>query len=443
MWRQGESELDTFSSQAGSLSDASLVEAESTLTDDEARGLPDGSVPVAIFNVKYSPNLGDGVIAECLEHALAKAEPSLCPRSIDLAGRQAYDAANGSGRRQLIGVIEALPGFLRRRLVPTALKALVGWKLSPRWREQMPAQGAVILGGGNLLADHDQNFPIKIAAALDLAHERQVPVAIASVGVGSDWSRAGNARLTKAVGRTRLISATVRDQISRDNWEAHLSSIALPDSTGHAPEIALDPGLLASRVYGLPLANSSAKRIGICVTAPEVLRLHGKAGSDASDLDWMTGFVTTLLDNGQQLTLFTNGSPEDQHFLDALTAFLPAHPGLQTADRFTKPSELAAFIGSLDGVIAHRLHACIVAHSYAVPCVGLAWDRKLVGFFDTVDRSSHIIDPSLMSPEEAARCALAGLADRPSAGDVARLQDECFASIARLARLIRQEASVG
>ena len=45
---------------------------------------------VGTLNVKYSPNLGDGLLAECLEAELRSARPGVETRSIDLAGRTAY-----------------------------------------------------------------------------------------------------------------------------------------------------------------------------------------------------------------------------------------------------------------------------------------------------------------------------------------------------------------
>ena len=44
---------------------------------------------IALLNVKFSPNLGDGLLSECLERELAEALPGATVVSIDLAGRAA------------------------------------------------------------------------------------------------------------------------------------------------------------------------------------------------------------------------------------------------------------------------------------------------------------------------------------------------------------------
>ena len=82
------------------------------------------------------------------------------------------------------------------------------------------------------------------------------------------------------------------------------------------------------------------------------------------------------------------------------------------------PGELAHAIARFDCVLAHRLHACIVAYSYRIPAVGFAWDRKLDSFFAQCDRSRFMTDPRETSPESLVALALVSLgaaaADSPA-----------------------------
>ena len=45
---------------------------------------------ISLLNVKYSPNLGDGIIAECLEHVLLQSDEVSDVSSCDLAGRSEF-----------------------------------------------------------------------------------------------------------------------------------------------------------------------------------------------------------------------------------------------------------------------------------------------------------------------------------------------------------------
>lgn len=78
---------------------------------------PDGSAQdearllsrIVLLNVKYSPNLGDGLLSECLERELARALPDCEVTSIDLAGRTGYPSGYGRTRGTALALLERLP----------------------------------------------------------------------------------------------------------------------------------------------------------------------------------------------------------------------------------------------------------------------------------------------------------------------------------------------
>ena len=92
------------------------------------------AVKLFIFNVKYSPNLGDGLLSECLELELRRAIGRPEVVSLDLAGRDQYGP--GSWRREFaLTLLERLPARLRRAESP-AVFLLHGFRLNfsgPTW----------------------------------------------------------------------------------------------------------------------------------------------------------------------------------------------------------------------------------------------------------------------------------------------------------------------
>jgi hypothetical protein len=62
------------------------------------------------------------------------------------------------------------------------------------------------------------------------------------------------------------------------------------------------------------------------------------------------------------------------------------------------PKELAKTISGFRALISHRLHANIIAHSYAIPTVGLKWDAKILSYFILIDREQFCLE--MRSPEE-------------------------------------------
>jgi hypothetical protein len=137
---------------------------------------------VALLNVKYSPNLGDGLLSECLEAELAAALRTNSGKaqvtSVDLAGRRTYPPIAPSRRAHAIALLEALPPGLRRLTARAALTMLVRLRLSRHVRRGLAGCQAAVLDGGNLLTDADLNFPMKIAGALAEAKRGRLPVAV-------------------------------------------------------------------------------------------------------------------------------------------------------------------------------------------------------------------------------------------------------------------------
>lgn len=64
---------------------------------------------VVVFNVKYSENLGDGLLAECVRSALASGRDEIEVETIDLAGRQAFATGHGGRRRLALELLHRLP----------------------------------------------------------------------------------------------------------------------------------------------------------------------------------------------------------------------------------------------------------------------------------------------------------------------------------------------
>lgn len=393
-------------------------------------------VPIAIFNVKYSPNLGDGVIAECLESELRRCNPMLEPRSIDLAGRSGFASSNGKGRGRLLSVLELLPDAIRGLLVPRMLRALVHFSLKERWSAAMVDCRAAIIGGGALFADHDQNFPIKLAGVLNLCGARKLPVAIAHVGVTRGWSSAARKRVGEALQKTAIISNSVRDEPSVGNWVSELGKFEVP-----TPHVAPDPGLLSCFTYGKapkPPVQGASPKVGICATSPLVLRLHGDKQAASRVESWLRAGIDELLARGNEIFLFSNGSPEDEKFREAVASQFRGRSGFHLAPCFTTPGELARYIAHLDCVIAHRLHACIIAYSYRIPAIGLTWDRKLDSFFASVDRSHFVIDPAVTEPGVLAEHVLEAIAAPPEPERHAQIISACRSGISALAERLKQ-----
>lgn len=362
---------------------------------------------VRIFNVKYSANLGDGLLSECLEDALIDCGASPETWSVDLAARTRYGEGAG-GRSLQMRVLQTIPGPLRRHVVriPLAIQSRRRWQ--PHFRSSLEGADCMVIGGGNLLADLDLNFPTKIALAVAEAARRRLPVFIYACGVSDGWSDHGRALLEKAMRRGVIRSVFVRDERSRDLWNSMVGN-----RFACAARVVRDPGLLAAQRYGIvpalqrmdvPLPPGHSSTVGLNITSQLALGYHSAHAPSSESLDeWYVDLARALAAQGNTIKVFTNGSPEDRACLARLRPAFEALLGETVLfPDVSTPEQLTHLIAGLDGLIAFRMHAIIAAYSCKVPFVALAWDAKLRSFVETVDRLDWLCHPVTVSADDAA-----------------------------------------
>ena len=275
-----------------------------------------------------------------------------------------------------------------------------------------------LLGGGQLLADADLNFPIKIAAVSRLARARDLPAAVFGVGVSKDWSPRGAALFRRAMMDLRPGHVAVRDEASAANWSAHFPDAALPPAG-----LCRDPGLLTAAVYPQPARTGRARPlVGLGVVHPLTLNMHSHGAPLSIDeaLGAWAALVEAITARGMDVALFTNGPADDEAFLDRiLLSASELHSG--KVSRLAKPevpADLVRSIAGCDAIAAHRLHANIIAFSCKVAHVGLGWDAKLPAFFASVGRDQFVTDDLRAAPPGAVADLLLRAIQTPVPGAV-------------------------
>ncbi|MCV6594736.1 MAG: polysaccharide pyruvyl transferase family protein [Silicimonas sp.] len=387
---------------------------------------------LVICAVRYSPNLGDGIISDCIEYAVRETDPGTEVAHIDLAGRRSFGVGGLRNRRLALKLLPRLPLPLRQRLVTRLLgRRLDG--LEPDWRALIGAADGVVIGGGQLFSDADLNFPLKVGRIARICRDADVALAVYGVGVSKNWTERGAALFGQ------ICAADLRHVALRDTESAQSLAAQLPQLTEEI-RIVPDPAVVAAAAYGpAPEAVRAvgAGRVGICVTADEVLRYHANsriAGGAPAAL--FAGVIDRLCRAGVPVALFTNGAVEDEESLARLWAtpdFVPYRKDgrLVRHAAFETPRDLAHGISSHDLILAYRLHASIVAFSYGVPSIGLGWDRKVQSFYEAIgcselcvraaDVTSEALSERIMALPRVPVCedkrrdfharALAGVAD--------------------------------
>ena len=377
------------------------------------------------FGLCFSPNLGDGVISDCIAHGVTTKEPDATVTHVDLSARQSRGDVVIPNRKAILAILDRLPRVVRQSLTKWKLTRLMQ-SVDAQWEKAVDVDLAVI-GGGQLFADANLNFPIKIANAARILSQKKTPTVVYAVGVSSNWSKQG-ADLFQSLQKTDLRMIGVRDDGSAESWRDQM-----PENL--KPEITYDPGLLAASCYGEVAAKP--KLVGLCITDFGTLTHHADgnvAGQLTGAVEFYAGIVSASIASGYSVALFSNGAAEDAALLQKVVND-PSIRGLEDVivpKQPTTPRELAHVIAGCSAVIAHRLHACIVAYSYQRPVVGLGWDSKLQSFFTLANMPTSFSDAPNLDAAEIVGMVTATLEDGVSTKDHARMLGGAWDGIDRL-----------
>ncbi len=395
------------------------ADSKSTGAGGRAPASAAGSPRIVQFGLRYSPNLGDGVISECLAYAIGEVAPGAAFDAVDLSARSGFGATVVRNRRLALRVLTVLPRGLRQALVAKKLGKVLD-RAEPLWRDAVAGADLVLIGGGQLFSDADLNFPLKVARAADVCAGAGVPVVVYAAGVAENWSPRG-AALFARIAQSELLTVGLRDAQSCAAWRAQMPADA-PE-----PVLMRDPGVLARPCYG-PVTPDD--RIGLCISDPGILRYH--AEDDGASTPFLA-LARVLMAQGHRLRLFCNGAEEDARAqADIATSLAPdiAAGRAEVAEVPTRPQAMAHLIGGCAAVVAHRLHACIVAYSYRRPVVGLGWDRKVESFFDSVGLRDAFAAPGTPADTIADKLA-AALATGPDAARADATEAEALDGVRR------------
>jgi polysaccharide pyruvyl transferase WcaK-like protein len=379
-----------------------LFHSETEVQKSDPSALP----RFVIFGLPYSPNLGDGVIAECLRAGLQEASPGSAVQWIDISGRKDFGEVTIKRRSLALAILRWLPRSITHRLVMFRLGRLLdGFEAG--WRQIAAEAELAIIGGGQIFSDADLNFCLKIERVASILETIGCPVVIHAAGVAHNWTPRGRSLFRRLL-KCDLRAVGLRDETSISNWIDQMGT------DGPKPVMTRDPALIAAQVYK-PDGIATSRSIGLCVTDPAILSYHAEGGKSAiSHSGTFAEIALALAALGHRVTLFCNGAVEDRAALSAarLRPEIAAGIGagqINIAESPETPAELAALVGSFEAIVAHRLHACILGYAFRRPIVGLGWDRKLESFFQSVGLEDYFLPAHSFTPDRAAQLAEAAL----------------------------------
>lgn len=381
---------------------------------------------IAIAAVPFSPNLGDGVIGECLRWGLEAQCPGLAVSLVDIAMRNSYAAQVPSSSR-LKSYFNVLPDILKN-IASYAFFGFVKRRAFEQYFDKhLPGIDMLVVGGGNIIADIALNFPLKLRA-LSRAYARSpVPCAIYSVGVAGKWSIFGLKLMRSALKRLDPVWISVRDKGSLTNWQ--LVGLDSPPPIHET----WDPGVLCAKVWPRSKdAAASKSRVGIGVISAAAIEMDGNADNlkAMSAADYLS-LASSLKTHNFEPVFFTNGDVEDARFVKQINAEAVKRglSGFVYHDRPITPAQLVDQISACDVLVAYRLHAIIIAHSYAIPTIALEWDPKVRAFMQKAGRLAHSLPTSQHRVETIVQAVVAARTAEFSEQSIVDMHEQAMADI--------------
>lgn len=248
----------------------------------------------------------------------------------------------------------------------------------------------LVIGGGNMLFDINRRstswefFDIYVEAAK--RHGR--PVFGVSIGAGPFATTHQRDRAAAAAARCDAL--TVRDTGSLRVLEQ--------GAPGLSATVVPDP------VFALPRMLTPRSTSGAVAVNPMDLRLAGASASSArAALQGYRALVEqSSRASGGPVAIFSTDM-QDYPFLQEIHSGL--EPGVSKVYPITGVRALMRLYQDTSVVVASRMHSMITAFTQGIPVVGVAWQPKVRGFFETVsDVDSCFSVQDLMSHQSPIAC---------------------------------------
>lgn len=345
---------------------------------------------LAICGVRFSPNLGDGVISDCVAWLARTNLQNSEVVFLDLAGRASFGAVTVANRRLVISLLNRLPKSLQSLVLCTFLGREVNRKLRPAWRSLLAGVDFAVIGGGQLLSDANLNFPLKLRGLIEEIRERDIPTGIYACGASISGKGLGCRLLREVLVAPQVKHVSVRDPES-------VRGIELLTNGYRHPGLAVDPAVHVADAYSQVLSATKGRRfdVGVGLSHPENMkhasgRLQVPPEVIGDSIAQLCRHLTAI---GKRVALFTNGAEEDECFLThvAGTHGLLDLDSIVRMPRPSEPAELVSNIAEMTTLVSHRLHASIIAFGLSRASVGLDWDNKVSEFYTIANMQNYMI----------------------------------------------------
>lgn len=250
------------------------------------------------------------------------------------------------------------------------------------YKKDIIESDVIVFVGGGMLKYKYQNCYQYINYVTKMVNKINIPVYLNAVGVeGIDLKNPKCKLLKKAINRNCVKVVTTRDDI--ETLKKYVSNEEIIYNK------VSDPAVYISKVYNI-MKNENSNIIGLGVCRKNLFLDNGINIDEEDLLTLWKNIIDELNNKNIKWNIYTNGLDADNEFaLKFINKFNIDKSKLLIPN---SPKELVKIISNFKGVVATRLHSCIVSYSLNIPAVGLVWNSKLKMFGESIDYSERFIE---------------------------------------------------
>lgn len=340
---------------------------------------------IVILGERYSKNLGDGVICQCVEGLVKKyAREDDSVVCIDLSCRENYGLRNDLDKKwisncsdKIMSCLLSIPGIQQQFVRKMGKSVYTYWTWERRDRAIVRGICArnhatdVIFAGGELFKDYFLFYMKYFVTEYGKTGSR-----IWFNACGCD---ANNTDYVTRAFRKVLGSQTIHRITTRSLPES-CKALITPERYSFVP----DPAICAADFFEKNPTHEAQVGLGI-------MAIDDLAEKKDELLAFWSEVVRQLEKMGLSYKLFTNGALEDYQFAQELVAYLNIEEEKLLPQPQT-PEGLIRQITAFDEICAFRMHSVIIAYAFQIPFAGFAWDQKIRDFSKYIGQEEQIVD---------------------------------------------------
>lgn len=339
---------------------------------------------IIVIGERYSTNLGDGVICQCVEKLVnkykGKEDRVVC---WDLSCRKAYGEKYEMREKFWQRIYRRVCSkVLFCKPIKTHIQKRMGTKLYMYWswyyeRINVVKQickdtkaDLVIFAGGELFKDY---FLFYIEKYVKLFSRQKAKIWFNACGCDKKNTRVILKRFERVLKNKNVQRTTTRSSFNT------CKELFVDSDYIFKP----DPVICCADFF-----EGSSEKNGIGLS---IMSLEGINDNKEHLLKFWGEIIQTLRRDNKKFKLFCNGSEEDYVFSKEVLEYTNLSAEYLLPKPYT-PEELVKTITSFEKICSFRMHSLIIAYGFGIPFVGLGWDDKLYDFAEYINAEKQVCD---------------------------------------------------